>query len=136
MELKEFVKEALIQIAQGISGAQSDLSESGCVINPRVVISSEHKTQLNNKLHTIQYVDFEIALTEGKASDDKVGIDVALGPFRAGGNKHFNNENASKTSVSFSIPVAFPSVDNENNENKSHAYAVVAPSSNRRSHRY
>lgn len=115
MELKDFIKETLIQIVQGIGEAQEELKDTDCAINPRDIKSEDYTTViLKNKRHVVQDVDFNIALTNTSNSEDKAGIEVMLGSFGLGGNKTLSDGNTSNTNISFSVPVVFPSVDNEN----------------------
>ena len=69
---------------------------------------------LKNKLHIVHDIDFNIALTNTSNSEDKTGIGVMLGSFGIGNNKTSSGGNTSNTNISFSVPVVFPSVDNEN----------------------
>ena len=115
MELKDFIKETLIQIVQGIGEAQEELKDTDCAINPRDIKSEDYTTViLKNKRHVVQDVDFNIALTNTSNSEDKAGIGGMLGSFGLGGNKTLSDGNTSNTNISFSVPVVFPSVDNEN----------------------
>lgn len=115
MELREFISETLIQITQGIEDAQEALKGSDCAINPRDIKSDDYASaMLKNKRHVVQDVAFNIALTNTSNSEDKAGIGVMLGALGIGGNKTATDSNASSTNISFTIPVAFPSVDNEN----------------------
>lgn len=115
MELKDFIKETLIQIATGISEAQEELQETDCAINPREIKSKERDYAImKNTRYNIQTIDFEIALSESSSSENKGGIGVALGAVGLAGGKTSNNENISNTKIAFSIPVVLPHVDNEN----------------------
>ena len=132
MELKDFIKETLIQITQGISEAQTELEESSCVINPRDIKEDGFANVIiKNKRHTVQCIDFKIALTSTTESADKAGIGVMLGSFGIGGNKTSSDGNTSNTNISFSIPVVFPSVDNEN-ESPKRTYTSTVRNSGRR----
>lgn len=132
MELKDFIKETLIQITQGISEAQTELEESNCVINPRDIKEDGFaNVMIKNKRHTVQCIDFKIALTSTTESADKAGIGVMLGSFGIGGNKTSSDGNTSNTNISFSIPVVFPSVDNEN-ESPKRSYTSTVRNSGRR----
>jgi hypothetical protein len=115
MELKDFIKETLIQIAEGISEAQEVLEDTDCVINPRDIKSEGYDhVVIKNKRHILQRVNFNIALASTSNSEDKAGIGVMLGAFGLGGNHTSSDGNTSNTNISFSVPVAFPSVDNDN----------------------
>lgn len=132
MELKDFIKETLIQIAQGIEEAQKELAETDCIINPRDIKEDGFANVIiKNKRHTVQCVDFNIALTSTSESADKAGIGVMLGSFGIGGNKTSSDGSTSNTSISFSVPVVFPSIDNENKP-ISRNVNIVTPRSSRR----
>ena len=115
MELRDFISETLIQIVQGINDAQEALKDTDCAINPRdIVFENRSYVNLKNKLHIVHDIDFNIALTNTSNSEDKTGIGVMLGSCGIGNNKTSSGGNTSNTNISFSVPVVFPSVDNEN----------------------
>ncbi|RHO73391.1 hypothetical protein DW083_05970 [Parabacteroides sp. AF48-14] len=132
MELKDFIKETLVQIAQGIEEAQVELAETDCIINPRDIKEDGFANVIiKNKRHTVQCVDFNIALTSTSESADKAGIGVMLGSFGIGGNRTSSDGSTSNTSISFSVPVVFPSIDNENKP-VSRSIRTITPRSSRR----
>ena len=101
MELKDFVKETLLQITQGIKEAQEATEEYGSVINPSSYNSGEnynHAT-IKNKKYPIQDVEFEVALTASTEEGNKSGIGVAFGAFAIGGNKNSGEKNVSVTNI-------------------------------------
>lgn len=115
MELKDFVKETLIQIVQGISEAQDALADTDCAINPCETKNGDYATAyIKNKSRIVQDVDFNIALTSSTNSENKTGVGVLLGSIGLGGNQTSTDGNTSNTNISFSVPVVFPSVDNNN----------------------
>lgn len=125
MELKDFIKETLIQIVQGISEAQEALADTDCAINPSETRSGSYTTAfIKNKSRIVQDVDFNIALTSSSNSENKTGIGVMLGSIGLGGNHTSTDGNISNTNISFSVPVVFPSVDN-NNKPISRPIAIV-----------
>ena len=113
---KEFVKETLLQITQGVKEAQEATIEYGAVINPSCYASGEEYNHavIKNKKYPIQDVEFEVALTATSFFCNKSGIGVAFGAFAIGGNKSMEEKNISVTNIKFSIPAVFPSVDSEN----------------------
>ncbi len=116
MELKDFVKETLLQITQGIKEAQEATEEYSRGLNPSSYNSGEnynHAT-IKNKKYPIQDVEFEVALTASTEEGNKSGIGVAFGAFAIGGNKNSGEKNVSVTNIKFTIPAVFPTVDSEN----------------------
>lgn len=116
MELKDFVKETLLQITQGVKEAQEATFEYGAVINPGTYASGENYNHavIKNKKYPIQDVEFEVALTATTGEGNKSGIGVAFGAFAIGGNKSTEEKNISVTNIKFTVPAVFPVVDGEN----------------------
>lgn len=116
MELKEFVRETLLQITQGVKEAQEATSEYGAVINPSAYAhdSDYDYAVIKNKKLPVQNVEFEVALTATTGEGSKSGIGVAFGAFAIGGNKSTEENNVSVTNIKFTIPAVFPTIDSEN----------------------
>ncbi|MDR0681819.1 MAG: hypothetical protein LBG15_08240 [Dysgonamonadaceae bacterium] len=113
MELKDFVKETLTQIIDGVKEAQKDNMNKGAIINPAQYENANNTKQARSegKVYPVQDVDFEIGLEISEIKESKAGIGVAVGIFSTNGNKGQSKGNASVTNVRFTIPVAFPVVD-------------------------
>jgi hypothetical protein len=111
MELDEFIKETLIKILKGVKEAQNAAGEYDAHINP---ITGNRVVTIHNRVHNIQSVEFEIALTDTKESGGQTGIGVWFGGVGAGAKEKDGSENTSVTGVKFSVPVSLPYMDNEN----------------------
>lgn len=107
MELKDFVKEALVQIADGIKEAQDSCKNLGCRINPIYKNGTANIMRTPDDAH-VSEVKFKIGLTSETASSDKKGIGVAFSNLTIGTMGENGVNQSSVTSVEFSIPVAFP----------------------------
>jgi len=103
MDLSDFVKSSLVQIIHGVSAAiketQSDPSRA--VINPAL----SHSTHSDPK-----EVIFDVAVTvhEEAGTKGSGGIKVFGAQIGVGGDKNLSNTAVSR--ISFSVPVAWPSV--------------------------
>lgn len=110
MELKEFIKETLIQIVEGVKEAQKDLKDSNCVINPAIhkdekpVVSGMHK---ENTIPKDVEVHFEVILSQGELSGTKNGIGVMFATIGIGGQTKTDESNSSVTCVKFSVPLRY-----------------------------
>jgi hypothetical protein len=112
MELREFVKETLLSVAQGVKEAQL-VNENGAVIAPEQgsAISfpgASTSYTVNWKTGYTCLVDFEIALTEGVEKENKKGIGVLLKAITAGIDNSVSTEKVARTSIRFSVPVNLP----------------------------
>ncbi len=108
MELKEFIKETLTQIVEGISEAKKANKNSMIEIAPegvygdRPLKSNRGESSMNTRM-----VDFEVALkqTEGKAN--QVGIGVILASIGSKASSSDKNDNETVTRIKFSVPILF-----------------------------
>ena len=109
MDLKEFVAEAIIQIAEGIRTAQT--KDTGAVIFPRMGYSTEAKKNLSGLLRDLREasnVRFDIAVTvsEQSGGEGKGGINV-LG-VKIGGGVSSQDKNETVSRIIFDLPVIWP----------------------------
>ncbi len=119
MELKDFVRDTLLDIVQGVKEAQDVCSAEGAMISPRDAGQQGCRVNVKGKLHHVQIVEFEAMLgQESKEESNMSGkgkIAVLLSNIGIGGelsNKQ-EDKNRAMTSIRFSVPVILPSIDNE-----------------------
>lgn len=115
MELKEFIKETLIQISEGIIESQKNLSEKGAVIVPKYSVKGTdfHFVDENNSTRQqVNDVNFKVGIKVENISGEKAGIAVITGLFSAAGQASSENVNQSISSIEFTIPVIYPSGNN------------------------
>lgn len=120
MDLKDFVKETLLDIVDGVKEAQEERKESGAIISPRHIGGKGYTAQVGEKSCSVQLVDFEIVLGEivNKESQGivqgKLGVvlsKIGIG-IEAKGEAKKEDRNSAQTSIRFSVPVILPSIDN------------------------
>lgn len=106
MELKEFVKETLVQITDGVIEAAKICKKKGAQVNPIMQTSDDLPHTQQNNSATI--VKFHVGLCESSEATSKNGIGVFLANVGVGiaGNDHQKADTI--TSVDFSIPIKLP----------------------------
>jgi len=111
MDLREFVSETLTQIVEGVKNAQSNATESGATVNPRLSTSHEQAGK-QGFLFTgdayAQIVQFDVALTVTEGTGSKGGIGVFAGAINLGSSGQSQNESSSVSRVKFSVPLSLP----------------------------
>ena len=129
MELKDFARDTLLDIVQGVKEAQDVCSAEGAIISPRDAGIPGSRVNIKGKIHHVQIVDFEAVLGEESTEESKMSgkgkIAVLLSNIGIGGelsNKQEGKNNI-MTSIRFSVPVILPSVDNEEFEIRNVAHA-------------
>lgn len=115
MELKEFVKETLLEIVKGVKEAQGAVKKHGATVNPKYV--NGDSAQIGGEYMPVQDVSFEVGLTISEETGNNKGIGVVLGPLKAGINGTGNASESSVTRIKFTVPLALP-VDAASRNNK------------------
>lgn len=111
MDLKDFISQTLIQIAEGVSDASSKVQELGGQVNPH--ITSEHKEMGRHGIlwgggRAAHIVEFDVALTVNSGTGTKGGIGIFAGAINLGSSGESRAENSSVSRVSFTVPVLLP----------------------------
>lgn len=101
MELREFVRETLVQVIAGVEEAQAAVVESGATVAP----SGQGHRDLQSLNRDIEF-DVAVIAQEGKAT--KGGIGIAVGVLALGSQGASDHRNAITNRVKFSVPVALP----------------------------
>jgi len=121
VELKEFIKESLIQIAEGIEAAQTEVRDCGGFVNPahRTNSKESHQSHFGSLSNgqNIFLVDFNVAVNvaEDSGTNASAKIKVAsLLELGAGGKS--NNSSSASSKIEFKVPLALP-VDSISEEN-------------------
>lgn len=124
MDLKDFVKESLVQISYGINDANSELSGTGAIINPlNVIVNSEnsqaygrtgqpHSPHENSRV--VERVEFDVAVAAEQGEQTNGGIKLAIATIGLGVGGQSDKSNRSESRIKFTIPVVFPGVESRN----------------------
>ena len=116
MELKQFVKESLLQIIQGVKEAQAESEGTGAHINP--IGMSIMRNDLKGKrfgpkdLTITETIEFDIAVMAMEGKEAKGGIGVVTGIFSLGGGGKTEVQTSNVSRLKFSVPVVLPSGKN------------------------
>ena len=108
MDLKDFVKETLVQITEGIKEAQDECKKSGGLVNPMLSVRTcnDEKYHHADSDYPATMVNFKVGLTESNNKGDKTGIGVFLGKVSLGKEGSKEHETQSVTGVEFSGSVS------------------------------
>lgn len=109
MELKEFIKTAIVNITEAVSDLQKDL-DNGTVINPTLLQGDYGKSiVINNEVRVIERLNFDVAVTASESSGLEGGAKAGISIFGAkvGAETNAKTENISR--LTFSIPLVLPS---------------------------
>ncbi|MDB6063177.1 MAG: hypothetical protein JWM78_3280 [Verrucomicrobiaceae bacterium] len=113
MELKDFIKETLVQIAVGVEAAQTEVRDCGGFVNPA------HRSDPKNNVEThfgvlgngqnIFLVDFDISVTvvEETGADAKAKLQV-VSFLKIGVGIESSTSNSATNRIGFKVPLGLP----------------------------
>jgi hypothetical protein len=111
MELKEFVKETLLQLTEGVKEAQEACKQHGGLVNPMLAVPrSNRKIEIKDKYYPVTDVEFKVGLTENTGTEDKKGIGVFLSNISLGAEYKKDAGLQTITNIGFNIPILLPFV--------------------------
>lgn len=114
MRLQEFVKQTLVEITEGVKGAQDECSKHGALINPRCSMDSKASTaNVTGGVVRMSTVKFNVAVTntKGKGSNTKIGVlfsNLGIGNERVNGDLM-----ESANIIQFEVPIVYPIIESD-----------------------
>jgi len=111
MDLKDFIKNTLVQIADGVSEAEKELEVKNASVNP--IGGYFDQKQLGGRTWSFkngvtEIVEFDVALTNSEKEGTSAGIGVLLGSINLGAKGASEEAVLSVTRIKFSIPLLLP----------------------------
>jgi hypothetical protein len=125
MDLKDFVKETIVQISKGIEEANAELEESKAMVNPVYVSLNSQGAQGygrtkerdpdygNHDSKILQKVDFDVAVSIEAGQQGSAGAKLSIASIGIGAEGKTESSNKSESRIKFSIPVVFPGYENQ-----------------------
>ena len=119
MNLQDFIKETLVQIARGIEGAAAELKGSKAIVNPRnVQTGTGDDRHVYGFLDTqtsffkaVQKVEFDVAVTASTGTATKGGIGIMVGAIGLGSQGKSEAQDSSISRIKFLVPMVLPMED-------------------------
>jgi hypothetical protein len=117
MNLRNFIKETLIQIAQGIEDASHALDSTTAIVNPRNVTGTTGA--VDSKVYgyiaddisprqVVQRINFDVAISVAQGTETKGGIGLVVGAVALGSQGKSDSSNTSQSRIQFTIPMVLP----------------------------
>lgn len=118
MDLKEFTKETLLQIVQGVNEANEILTENNAYVTRDIEKSSTGHSFVDRQgryTHAIN-IDFDVAVTATETDEKKGGGGIKVVQFfQAGLETSKSVENQSVSRIKYSIPLVLGIKNPQNN---------------------
>lgn len=111
MELKEFVTVTLVQISEGIEGAQKQLKEAGskAIINTNTTTIDDKQLVTGGRRRPVHFVEFDVAIIANQGTETKAGIGLTVASLLkldAGGKS--TDSNGRESRIKFKVPMTYP----------------------------
>jgi hypothetical protein len=108
MDLKDFVKNSLIQIIEGVKAADAECAALGARIAPKVTSSRDRRSMDIKTGEDVHVVSFDVAVvaTEEKSSTGGGGLKIAV--ISAGADLKNANTRSTESHIQFEVPVTYP----------------------------
>ena len=113
MELRDFIKETIENIVDGVSAAQASIRDKGAKINPKKAMYNENGQFNNINSGMPRLVEFDVGLSAVNKSGSSEGIGVFLGTISLGKKNDQGIESTAITKIKFSLPLVLPCGDSE-----------------------
>jgi hypothetical protein len=111
MDLKDFIKSTISQIAESVEELNNEFQERQVVVNPSSIngINNVPTLQTHTRAYNITNIDFDLSVSveNNEGSSAKVGVFANVIGIGASATEGKNSQSVSK--VKFTIPVMLPS---------------------------
>lgn len=120
MTLKEFTKNTIVEIVEGVIEANNSLQEKGAFISASSLSNAVRDAQVpilyardsDNKIHAVTNVDFDIAISISDNNETEAGGGLRLNVFSCGAKTTDISNNEIVNRVKFTLPLALPHNNN------------------------
>lgn len=118
MDIKDFIKESLLQIADGITEANKALEAKGAFI-PTTGVAGEGlwctlvEDKKNPHTRLAMRVDFDLAVTVTQSDNLKAGGGISIASLvNAGATSENSSQSESVSRIKYTIPLELPELNN------------------------
>jgi len=112
MDLKEFVKETLVQITAGVRDAQGEVRSLGGIVNPATLSRTDGAGSYFSTIddvHHVFLVDFDVAVSVTENTGTNAGAKLNVATFLTlGAGGQSANSSAATNRLTFKVPLALP----------------------------
>jgi hypothetical protein len=116
MQLEDFVAQALVQLARGVTKAQAELQDSDARVVPKMARLFSGSSSTNEAFGwsedtedtPVFLVDFDVAVTVVEGTETKGGIGVVVGAFALGSQGRSDSTSSAVSRMKFKVPFLLP----------------------------
>ena len=117
MDLREFIRESLVQISLGIQEANKALKDTDSVVNPSSVQTNSMEAKaygriderVKDKGSLVHLIAFDVALHAESGTETGAGLKLSIASIGIGANGKTNDSESTESRIRFEIPMKYPS---------------------------
>ena len=118
MDLKEFVRESLVQISNAIIEANVELEGTSAVVNPYNVVTFGGDQKAYGRLNDaykekdaiVEVVEFDVAVTTESGTQTGGGIKISVASIGIGAEGKSTGAQSHESRIKFKVPMVYPRV--------------------------
>lgn len=112
MELKDFIKSTVLQIAQSVEELNQEMPEK-LIVNPATTrgTGKNPHVEMQGYLHNVMEIEFDLTLTAENTAGSQGKIGVMAAVLNAGGSTEEGKANKLENKINFTLPVVLPSIE-------------------------
>lgn len=119
MDLKEFIRESLVQIARGIQEANDALKDTDAIVNPNGIQAYPTEAKAYGRIDPrfkdtdslVHLVSFDVALHAETGTEAGGGLKLSIASVGIGANGKTKDSESTESRVKFEIPVKYPTTN-------------------------
>lgn len=121
MDLKEFIKETIVQVTEAIIESNEELKVKGAIVNPgKIKVNSDssqaygrESRQIEHQSRIVQKLEFDVAVVAQDEKSAGAGAKISVMSLKLGADGEVNYTNKSESRIKFAIPIIYPEGNTE-----------------------
>lgn len=119
MEIKEFIKDVILQLADGLQDVIQEQDSHNIIVNPNVVVGTmacgryipNNLNSYKNLGRPVQFLQLDMALQVAEGSTLGAGGSARIAIFSGKVSGETSDRNSSESKISIAIPLCLPITD-------------------------
>jgi hypothetical protein len=116
MDLKDFITQSLVQIANGIIEANEQLAGTTAVVNPANIQAYSNEAKAYGRLNKafsekdalVELVEFDVAVTTESGTQTGGGLKISIASIGVGAEGKSTGAQSRESRIKFNIPMVYP----------------------------
>ncbi|OWY70391.1 hypothetical protein B7486_16515 [cyanobacterium TDX16] len=111
MELRDFVRNSIVQVVEGIRGAAESVRATGARVSPvadEICGYTQQAALIHGEKGVVEYIAFDVAVTTVTEAKKEGGAGIHVAGIGLGGRGTKGTQDTSVSRLQFRVPVEYP----------------------------